>query len=308
MERDGVSSIQISEVIRMKKKMMTVLAVSVFIAPLMAQMDSERKDSGSRRTPAWIVALSGIEQMEGQHGGPEVVEKLEADPRTIIVAGNPLPSPMNEEQRAVSVLSFDQCKTALEKPSNAKLKTLLVDLEHWSGTPLPDQENPEGKTSSCRHLAQQDGRQISVIAVPAIDLMSVLDPQFDGTQYQAAIHYDLEGKLATVSDGVDVQLENIEDKPDEFEQTLRTMVHQIKEARKKADLSPDVPIFVGLSTAVVNKRIPTDALVSLLKQDVSRTRDFVTGYWMAIPPKDLCPRCGEPNPEVAVKLLQSLDE
>ena len=206
------------------------------------------------------------------------------------------------------MLSLDQCKTALEKSSNARLKTLLVDLEHWSGTPLPDQENPEGATRSCRDLARQDGRQISVIAVPAIDLMVVLDRNHPGTQYQAAIHYDLEGKLATVSDGVDVQLENIEDKPDQFEQTLRTMVHQIKEARKAAHLSTDVPIYVGLSTAVVNKRIPTDTLVSLLKEDVSRTRGFVTGYWMAIPPRNLCPECGVPNPEVAVKLLQSLDE
>jgi hypothetical protein len=299
---------QIREVIRMKNKMTIVLAVSVFIAPLMAQMDARRTDSGSHRASAWIVALSGIEQMERQKAGAEVVRKLLADPHTIIVAGNPLPSPMNEEQRAVSVLSLDQCKTALEKPSNAQLKTLLVDLEHWSGTPLADQENPEGATRSCRELAQQNGRQISVIAVPAIDLMSVLDPQFDGTQYQTAIHYDLEGKLATVSDGVDVQLENREDKPDEFEQTLRTMVHQIKEARMRANLSPDIPIYVGLSTAVVNKHIPTDVLVNLLRDDVSRTRGMVTGYWMAIPPQNLCPACGPPNPEVAVKLLQSLDE
>jgi hypothetical protein len=292
----------------MKHNITVVLAVSFFAAPLMAQADAGPTDSGVRHSPAWIVALSGIRLMEQQKDGVDVAKKLLADPRTIVVAGTPLPSPMNEEQRGVSVLSLDQCKTALEKPGNAHIKTLLVDLEHWSGTPLPDQENPEGATRNCRELAQQNGRQISVIAVPAIDLMSVLDPKFDGTQYQAAIHYDLEGKLATVSDGVDVQLENIEDKPDEFEQTLRTMVHQIKEARKKADLSPDVPIYVGLSTAVVNKRIPTDALVSLLKEDVSRTRDFVTGYWMAIPPKNLCPRCGEPNPEAAVKLLQSLGE
>jgi hypothetical protein len=290
------------------KKMAIVLAVSTFIAPVIGQTASKRTHSASHRTPAWIVAWSGIKQMESLPGGPEVVAKLEADPRTLIVAGNPLPSPMNDEQRAVSVLSLDQCKIALEKSSNVQLKTLLIDLEHWSGTPLPDQENPQGATSSCRDLAQQSGRQITVIAVPAIDLMTVLDPKHDGTQYQAAIHYDLEGKLATVSDGVDVQLENIEDKPDEFERTLLTMVHQIKEARRTAHLSTDVPIYVGLSTAVVNKRIPTDILVSLLKEDVSRTRALVTGYWMAIPPKNLCQGCGEPNPEVALKLLQSLDE
>ncbi|HLI13762.1 MAG TPA: hypothetical protein VKY65_19385 [Alphaproteobacteria bacterium] len=292
------------------KKMMVALGVGVFMAPMMAQIDAGRADSGNHHAPAWIVALSGIEQMEHQKGGPEVVKKLLADPRTIIVAGNPLPSTMrdNESQRAVSVLSLDKCKAALDKPSNAGLKTLLVDLERWPGTPLADQRNPEGATRECHELAHQDGRHISVIAVPAMDLMSVLDPKFKGTQYQAAIHYDLEGKLATASDGVDVQLENIEDKPGQFEQTLRTFVHQIKEARRKANLSPEVPIYVGLSTAVVNKRIPTDILASMLREDVTRTRGLVTGYWMAIPSKNLCPGCGEPNPEVAIRLLQSLDE
>jgi hypothetical protein len=246
--------------------------------------------------------------MEQQTGGAEVVRKLFADSRTIIVAGNPLPSPLNEKQRGVSVLSLDSCKTALDKPSNAGLRTILVDLEHWSGTPPSDQENPEASTRECHELAHQDYRHISVIAVPAIDLMSQLNPEFDGTQYQSAIHYDLEGKLATAADSIDVQLENIEDKPDEFEETLRTMVHQIREARMRANLKPDIPIYVGLSTGIVNKPIPTDVLVNVLKEDVRRTHGVVTGYWMAIPPKNLCSGCGEQKPEVAVKLLQSLDE
>ena len=292
----------------MKDKMMVVLSISILAAPMMAQKDAGRTNSGGHDSPAWIVALSGIELMEQGKGGAEVVRKLLADPHTIVVAGNPLPDTMSEEKRGVSLLSLDNCKAALNRPSNAGLRTLLVDLEHWSGTPLSDQENPEAVTRECHELAHQDGRHISVIAVPAIDLMSVIDPEFDGTQYQAAIHYDLEGKLATASDGVDVQLENLEDKPEQFEQTLQTIVHQIREARTKANLSPDVPIYVGLSTAVVNRRIPTDVLASMLKEDVSRTRDLVSGYWMAIPPKNLCPGCGDPNPEVAVKLLQSLDE
>jgi hypothetical protein len=32
---------------------------------------------------------------------------------------------------------------------------------------------------------------------------------------------------------------------------------------------------------------------------------MVTGYWMAIPPLNLCPECGGQNPEVAIKVLQS---
>ena len=206
------------------------------------------------------------------------------------------------------MLSLADCRDALDKPGNAGLKTLLVDLEHWRGTPLSEQQNPEAATRACRELARRNERHISVIAVPAMDLMAVIDPGAHGTQYEAAIRYDLEGKLATASDGVEVQLENLEDKPGQFTQTLRTMVHQIKEARRQADLSADIPIYVGLSTAVVSRRIPTDVLVSLLQQDIDRTRDLVTGYWMAIPPENLCPKCGPPNPRVAVKLLQSVGE
>ncbi|HKU27357.1 MAG TPA: hypothetical protein VJQ54_17940, partial [Candidatus Sulfotelmatobacter sp.] len=260
------------------------------------------------RTPSWIVAISGINAMEQQQGGPQVVKKLLSDKRVIIVAANPLRKGLNDSLRGVSVLSADKCKETIEKPTNAELKTLLVDLESWPGTPKSDQENPEKATRQCHQLAHQDGRNITVIAVPAMDLMNVLEPNHRGTQYQAAIEFDLEGKLATASDGIEVQVENLEDNPEEFERTLVTMISQIKAAREKANLNTDIPIYAGLSTGVVAKEIPTDTLVKYLKEDIARTRNFVTGYWMAIPPKDLCPRCGDPNPEVAVKLLQSLDE
>jgi hypothetical protein len=246
--------------------------------------------------------------MEQQQGGEQVVRKLLADNRTIIVAANPLSKELNDSQRGVSVLSVDQCQAAIERPSNAGLKTLLVDLEAWSGTPRSDQENPEKATRQCHEWAHQNGHNIKVIAVPAMDLMNVIEPKHKGTQFQAAIQFDLEGKLATASDAVEVQVENLEDDPEQFERTLRTMVDQIKAARKKANRSTDIPVYAGLSTGVVAKRIPADVLVMRLKEDVARTREFVTGYWMAIPPRDLCPGCGDPNPQLAVKLLQSLDE
>ena len=170
-----------------------------------------------------------------------------------------------------------------------------MDLEDWPGTPKSDQDNPEKATRHCHEWAHQNPYNATVIAVPAMDLMNVIEPKHKGTQYQAAIQFDLEGKLATVCDAIEVQVENLEDDPEEFECTLRIIVEQIKGARKKANLSTDIPIYAGLSTGVVAKRIPADALVGYLKEDVARTRDFVTGYWMAIPPKDLCPGCGDPN-------------
>src|SRR5579884_90317 len=285
----------------MKKMMTVVLALCTLAAPMFAQTASSNHHALS-----WIVAYSTIEQMQAQPGGPEVVKKLLADPHTIIVAANPV-SGVDEAQRAVSVLSSDDCTAALDKSSNAKLTKLFVDLENWPGTPPSDQKTPQEVTRKCHEHAHDKNRDFVVIAVPAMDLMSRLDPDFKGTQYQAAIHYDLEGKLATVSDGMEVQLENIEDKPDEFVRTLQTMVHQIREARIKAHQNPDIPIYVGLSTAVVNKPIRADVLVNLLKEDVNRTRGMVTGYWMANPSKKLCPGC-DSNPEVAVKLFQSVDE
>jgi hypothetical protein len=305
---DAVRTARMHEVIRMKNKIAIVLAAVTFALPVMAQTDVGGTEQGSRPSPAWIVALSGIHLMEQKKGGADVVKKLLADPRTIVVSADTLPDPMNDEQRGVSALSSDNCEAALDETINKQLRTLLVDLEHWSGTPKGDQENPESATRKCHEGAQQHEPPVSVIAVPAMDLMQEIEPEFDGTQYQWAIHFDLEGKVATVSDGVEVQLENLEDKPEQFEQTLQTFVHQIREAREKADLSPDFPIYVGLATAVVNKRFSTEDLVNLLKEDVSRTRGLVTGYWMAIPPKKLCPGCGEPNAEVAVELLKSLDE
>lgn len=289
---------------RMESKMMVVLAVGAFMAPVMAQTDAGKADPGSHHPLSWIVSYSGISEIEQQKGGSEIARKLLAEPHTIIVAANPHRSEFNEAQRAVSVMSLDECKLALDKPSNADLKMLFVDLEAWSGTPQSDQENPQAATRRCHEWAHQNDRKITVIATPAMDLMSVIDPKHHGTQYDSAIRYDLEGKLASVSDAVDVQVENIEDDPERYERTLRVMVEQIKAARKGAA----IPIYAGLSTGVVGKRISADSLARALQEDVRRTRDFVTGYWMAIPSKSLCPGCGDPNPQVAIKLLQSLGE
>lgn len=292
----------------MRATLITFLFVSVITVPIVAQTRPGREEPSRHRTPAWIVAYNGVSAMQQQPRGAEVVKKLLADPRTIIVAANPLSSTFDKAQRGVSVMDLDACKTVIEKPSNAGLKILFVDLEAWQQTPRSEQENPEAATRRCHEWAHQNGRDISVIATPAMNLMRVIDPKYKGNQYESAIHYNLEGRVAAASDGVDVQVENIEDKPEQFERTLRAMIEEIKLARRKAGLNADVPIYAGLSTGVVGKQIPTDVLVNALKEDVRRTRDLVTGYWMAIPPKSLCPGCGEPNPEVAVKLLESLDE
>lgn len=291
----------------MKIYFTAALVAGMCTASVLAQTDTAGRTS-RERAPAWIVAISAIKEMKQQQGGQQVAKKLLADERTIIVAANPLSKELNDLQRGVSVLSMDQCKTAIERRSNSNLKTLLVDLEAWPGTPKRDQENPEKATRQCHEWAHQNGHDIRVIAVPAMDLMNVIEPNHKGTQFQAAIEFDLEGKLAIESDGVEVQVENLEDDPEQYERTLRIMVDQIKAARKNSNLSTDIPIYAGLSTGVVAKRIPVDRLLAHLKEDVARTRDFVTGYWMAIPPKDLCPRCGDPNPQLAVKLLESLGQ
>lgn len=289
--------------------MKTILAMAlaaVFMAPAAAVAESGGPTPGTSRSPVWIVAYSGINQMNQVPGGPAVVTALTSDPRTIIVAANPLRNGFDNRQRAVSALSLDACRTALAKPANAGLKTLFVDLEKWGGTPVADQRNPEAVTRTCHDLAHRSGRDVTVIATPGMDLMSVIRPGYPGTQYQAAIHDDLEGKLAVVSDAVEVQVENIEDRPDHYEGTVRTIVGQIRRARARAHLNPDIPIYAGLSTGVVGRKIPTGTLIRDLKEDVRRTRGLVTGYWMAIPPRSLCPGCGAPNPAVAVGLLQSL--
>lgn len=48
----------------MKKKLVVSMAVGAFIAPLMAQMDAGKTERGGHHSPAWIVALSGIQLME----------------------------------------------------------------------------------------------------------------------------------------------------------------------------------------------------------------------------------------------------
>jgi len=81
-------------------------------------------------------------------------------------------------------------------------------------------------------------------------------------------------------------------------------VRFVKEAAEQArSVNPKVIVFAGLSTNPNGRHVtPKD-----LYDAVLATRNDVAGYWLNIPGGGAaCPKCGEPQPQVAVELLKML--
>ena len=97
---------------------------------------------------------------------------------------------------------------------------------------------------------------------------------------------------------LDIQAQSREKNPAIYTNYVRT------EATAARKLNPAVVVIAGLST-----NPPAGAVTAQeLYADVNSTRSYVDGYWLNIPsPGVACPRCGLPEPGIAVGLLTLLD-
>ncbi|QIS11288.1 hypothetical protein [Nocardia arthritidis] len=112
------------------------------------------------------------------------------------------------------------------------------------------------------------------------------------------LRYRVTVGAAASADVIDIQAQGSEADTAKFADFVRQAAAQ---ARQR---NPRVVVLAGLSTNPSGQRVTTDQL----QQAVAATRSFVDGYWLDIPAVGTaCPRCGTPQPEVAVPLRELLN-
>ncbi len=149
------------------------------------------------------------------------------------------------------------------------------DNEHWQFTPAPEKAHPSAsvrKFAALVHAHHDDYFQLGNLPV-------------DGSPMGGA----------RFAQAIDIQAQSAERDPERY----RAIV--LRDARTARRWNPHVLIFAGIST---NPPPGTPVSLAALEQDVRAIRGTVNGYWLNVPAKGACcPRCGEQNVGLALRLL-----
>lgn len=250
--------------------------------------------AASATSPHWLIAASAILRIDAA-GGSAVAARYLNSPQTTIITGRNI-SVSLENWRAAFALdtrSLQEIQRAVAGPLPPRVTMILYDPEHWSFTPLAQQLAVGPSVQEAETLAHHAGRQL--IAAPATNLArSRPDGESAATAF---LQTDDLAKVASSADWVEIQAQGLERNPDQYAAYIGQAVRQIRQVNKAA------VIYAGLSTNPSGPQVD----VAELSADVRLTSGEVSGYWLNVPAQGAaCPRCGQPQPQLAIQLLELL--
>jgi hypothetical protein len=118
-----------------------------------------------------------------------------------------------------------------------------------------------------------------------------------GGRYDEYVRLGIARSAARYADVYEIQAQSSEANLELYTRFVKAAAAQAREA------NPKVQVFAGLSTNPSGKQVTSQQLYDA----VQATRGEVDGYWLNIPAGGAyCPKCGEPQPQVAVELLRRL--
>jgi hypothetical protein len=247
----------------------------------------------------WMLSVGALERID-QAGLPASLVSSFFDRRSTILLGatgagsDPLAPHAQAAADFTSATALIQALADHRVP--ASVPDLVLDLEAWPLTPIAEQHDPIAAALQALHAAQAAGKRL--IFTPGVDLVRVLTGQhLRGPALLAAYDRLLAGPGAKVSDVFEVQAQGTEGTSDATSFT-RGAVQAAQTAH------PGVPVLVGLSTNPSGRRVtPAD----LLQVAEAARAAGASGFWLNVPEAGAaCPRCGQPEPEVAVAFLEQL--
>ncbi|HXZ99324.1 MAG TPA: hypothetical protein VEK76_03150 [Candidatus Binatia bacterium] len=243
----------------------------------------------------WLVTAEAVREMS-RYG--DLSSWLAGDTVLEVVSQGATPVPGFAAQPVVSFRSYQAFSAAVSSgaiPTWARLA--LLDLEHWTFTPLTEQENPSDYETVFVRLARSHG--LTPILAPGLDLTQTLAPG-SASPEAAFVALGLPAEAAQALAGgpgyIDLQAQSLEGSSTSYSSF-------VTEARAQVtSTDPSAVVLAGLSTN------PSAGPVDLteLSSDVSATRSLVAGYWLNVPsPGAACPGCGPANPQLGALLLQA---
>lgn len=177
------------------------------------------------------------------------------------------------------------------------VRAVLYDPEGWQMTPPEEQRDPAA--AACRAAPIVHAHNKLLIVTPATNLVRFLAPGSiaDGQRFATFAKTAVAGRIAPCADVYEIQAQGAESDAGEFQQFVRSVAHQARTA------NPHVVILAGISTNPMGRRVSARDVFKA----VQSVRTDVDGFWLNIPAAGkFCPTCGEPQPKVAVDLLQML--
>lgn len=242
----------------------------------------------SQSSPSWLITYTAATKYL-----PETLSQtILSSPGNFVIFGpNQHPGGIGA-QALIDVKSVAALQSQLQLGVPNGVYGVVVDLEHWSFTPLQEQQNPEQYYEEASTLLHSRG--LKLVATPGLDLFKGVGK---GPLYEQILSSGLYTSLAKIADVVDIQAQSLENSPALYAQFVTSAARQIRDA------NPSVTILAGLTTSGRNGVVPTG---SVLVEDASAVQSSVSGFWINIPsPGATCPTCSALNPIPAIDLLQS---
>lgn len=196
--------------------------------------------------------------------------------------------------RTHTITSLSQLDRAA---ADSSTMALLYDDERWEMTPEEEQAHPVQAACRAAAIAHANGK--IVIATPAINLIRVLDPGSTGGDQRFAdfARTNVAGRISKCVDVYEIQAQGAEKDTQKFRDFV------VAEARQARAANPKIIVLAGISTNPSGQQVTAQELLKA----VESVRDFVDGFWLNIPAGGkYCPRCGTPQPGVAVRMFEML--
>lgn len=242
----------------------------------------------------WLIAASAISKLDAV-AGPAVVARYLDGSQTTVITGPAIPSFLAEwhVNFALDTRSLQEIRQGVTGSLSPRISMILYDPEHWAFTPIAQQLAVGPSTRTAASIAHGAGREL--IAAPATNLAEVKEPG-ESTANAFMQTNDLE-QVASSANWVEIQAQGLEWDPGRYAAYIKEALHQIRLG------NPAAVVYAGLSTNPSGPPVRAAELV----EDVRLTSAAVSGYWLNVPsPGTACPRCGQPQPQIAIDLFESL--
>lgn len=217
-------------------------------------------------------------------------------PCTFLVIGRRVP--VNYRNwNATFTLSSPNLKGVERLAKDPTVTVILYDPEAWHMTPPAEQRDPVSAICKAQSFAHAHGKLL--IATPAINLIRFIAPGAErgGRRYSAFERAGLAERIARCTDIYEIQAQGSETETDKFRDFVQAEAQQARAA------NPQVIVLAGISTNPSGQHVSVARLYTAA-QSVSSSVD---GYWLNIPAGGkYCPRCGKPQPQVALQLLKMM--
>jgi hypothetical protein len=248
----------------------------------------------------WMISISALRHLDRVDPSGALSRGFFESPGNFVMNGKKGAQGFSKGWRCTPTATFPSyaaLEQSLEKGQlRDEVKAIIYDNESWQFTPVEEQHDLDRFERLAAEAAHRHGRIL--IATPAADLVPVLSPKVQkGGRYDEYLRLGIAKSAARYADVYEIQAQGSEDNL-----ALYTRFVQGAAAQARA-VNPKVLVFAGLSTNPSGKKVTARQLYDA----VQATRSDVDGYWLNIPGGGAyCPKCGEPQPQVAVELLRLL--